>query len=249
MVSGLITLWQIERKPGISDRFYILRLLCTLGPRRKEQWPHKRLTQTCPWVSRSLLQRRGSAVACCRGRGAECSSACLGPFEGVSIIFINSTIVSPQVKQQGGTQPRLSTETGLKICWTWPRPWEQDPVSPSVSLPIRKLPQASYHYPSEGRQNENHNHRKLTKVITCTTALYNSMKLWIMPGRATQDGWVMSDSSDKTWPTGDGNGKPLQYSWLENPMNSMKRQKSRTLKNELPQVDRCQIWHWRRVEK
>ena len=42
------------------------------------------------------------------------------------------------------------------------------------------------------------------------------------------------DSSDKMWFTGEGNGKPLQYSCLENPMNSMKRQKDRTLKDELP---------------
>ena len=55
-----------------------------------------------------------------------------------------------------------------------------------------------------------------------------------MPCRATQDRWVMVESSDKTWPTGEGNGKPLQYSWLENPLNSMKRQKDRTLKDELP---------------
>ena len=41
-------------------------------------------------------------------------------------------------------------------------------------------------------------------------------------------------SSDKTWSTEEGNGKPLQYSFLENPMNSMKRQKDRTLKDELP---------------
>ena len=52
--------------------------------------------------------------------------------------------------------------------------------------------------------------------------------------RATQDGWVMEESSDNTWSTGEGNGKPLQYSCLENPMKSMKRQKDRTLKNELP---------------
>ena len=52
--------------------------------------------------------------------------------------------------------------------------------------------------------------------------------------RATQDGWVMVESSDKTWSTGEGNGKPLQYSCLENPMNSRKRQKDRTLKDELP---------------
>ena len=55
-----------------------------------------------------------------------------------------------------------------------------------------------------------------------------------MPCRATQDGWVMVESSDKVWSTGEGNGKLLQYSCLENPMNSMKRQKDMTLKDELP---------------
>ena len=50
-----------------------------------------------------------------------------------------------------------------------------------------------------------------------------------MPCKATQDGRVMVESSDKTWSTGEGNGKPLQYSCLEKPMNSMKRQKDRTL--------------------
>ena len=48
----------------------------------------------------------------------------------------------------------------------------------------------------------------------------------------------MVDSSDKTWSTGEGNGKPLQYSCHENPMNSAKRQKDMTMKDELPrQVD------------
>ena len=60
------------------------------------------------------------------------------------------------------------------------------------------------------------------------------MKLWSMPSRAIKDGWVMVESSDKMWFTREGNGKPLQYSCLENPMNSMKRQKDRTLKDELP---------------
>ena len=59
------------------------------------------------------------------------------------------------------------------------------------------------------------------------------MKLWTMPCRATQDGQVMVESSDKMWSTGEGNGKPLQYSCLEKHMNSMKRQKDRTLKDEL----------------
>ena len=51
---------------------------------------------------------------------------------------------------------------------------------------------------------------------------------------ATQDRWVMLEISDKTWSNGEGNDKPLQYSCLENPMNSMKRQKDRTLKDEFP---------------
>ena len=51
--------------------------------------------------------------------------------------------------------------------------------------------------------------------------------------RATQDRRVMVDGSDKMWSTGEGNGKQLQYSCLENTMNSMKRQKDRTLKDEL----------------
>ena len=51
---------------------------------------------------------------------------------------------------------------------------------------------------------------------------------------ATQNREVMVEGSDKTWSTGEGNGKPLQYSCLENPMNTMKRQKDMTLKDELP---------------
>ena len=63
-------------------------------------------------------------------------------------------------------------------------------------------------------------------------SLPNSMKLSHAHG-ATQDRWVMVERSERMWSTGEGNGKPLQYSCLENPMNSMKRQKDRTLKDEL----------------
>ena len=55
-----------------------------------------------------------------------------------------------------------------------------------------------------------------------------------MPCGATRDGWVMVERSDRMWSIGEGNGKPLQYSCLENPMNSMKRQNDRILKGELP---------------
>ena len=54
-----------------------------------------------------------------------------------------------------------------------------------------------------------------------------------MPCRATQDGQVMAEISDQMWSSGEGNGKLFQYSCLENPMNSMKRQKDMTLKDEL----------------
>ena len=50
---------------------------------------------------------------------------------------------------------------------------------------------------------------------------------------ATQDRRVMVERSDRMWPPGEGNGKPLQYSCLENPMNSMKRQNDRILKEKL----------------
>ena len=66
-----------------------------------------------------------------------------------------------------------------------------------------------------------------------STALSNSMKLSHARG-ATQDGRVIVERSDRMWSTGEGNGKPLQYSCLENPMNSMKRQNDRTLKEKLP---------------
>ena len=57
-----------------------------------------------------------------------------------------------------------------------------------------------------------------------------------MPCRATQDGQVMVESSDKMWTTGERNGQPIQYSFLDNPMNSMKRQNDRKLKDYLPRL-------------
>ena len=79
---------------------------------------------------------------------------------------------------------------------------------------------------------------------TRTTALSNSMKLSHAHG-ATQDGQVMVERSDRMWSAGEGNGKPLQYSFLENPMNSMKGQIDRILKEELPESIRYPICYWR----
>ena len=65
---------------------------------------------------------------------------------------------------------------------------------------------------------------------------------------ATQDERVMVERSDRMWSTGEENGKPLQYSCLENPMNSMKRQNDRILKEELPRSVSAQYFtedQWR----
>ena len=62
----------------------------------------------------------------------------------------------------------------------------------------------------------------------------------------------MVESSDKMWSTGEGNGKPHQYSCLENPMNSMKRQKDRTLNDELPRLVGAQYAtgdQWRNISR
>ena len=68
---------------------------------------------------------------------------------------------------------------------------------------------------------------------TRATALFNSMKPSHACG-ATQDWRVMVERSDRMWSTGKGNGKPLQYSCLENPINSMKRQNDSLLKRNYP---------------
>ena len=73
------------------------------------------------------------------------------------------------------------------------------------------------------------------------------MKLILARG-ASQDERVMVERSDRMSCTGEGNGKPLQYSCLENSMNSMKRQNDRILKEELPRSVGAQYAtgdHWR----
>ena len=118
------------------------RTLCTPGPRRKEQWPHRRLTQTSPWMSRSLWQRCGLAVACCRVGGTEYSNAWMGPFEGGRhyLHYLHHSLASGQITGREH-RPALQKKIGLKIYWAWPLLSEQDPVPPPQSVsPIRKLP-------------------------------------------------------------------------------------------------------------
>ena len=69
-------------------------------------------------------------------------------------------------------------------------------------------------------------------MIICATALYNSEKVWAMACRATEDRQVMEKSSDKTRSTGEKDGNLILYSCLENPTNSMKREKDMKLEDE-----------------
>ena len=80
------------------------------------------------------------------------------------------------------SQTRLSYWTELNLSTQF---------SPHSVPPIRKFPQAYYSHLSESRQNESHNHRELTKLITWITTLSNSVKLWAMLCRVTQEGRVM----------------------------------------------------------
>ena len=71
-------------------------------------------------------------------------------------------------------------------------------------------------------------------VAVLWRCLRNSVKLWAMPCRTTEDGQVIGKNSDKMRSTGGGNSNSVQYSCLENPMNNTKRQKDVTLEDEPP---------------
>ena len=180
-------------------------------------WP--RIARECPRVS-------GQGVGwwwACRIGSPECSRACTQPFEGGHhyLYYLHQCLASGQTTGREHS-PAHQQKIGLKIYWAWLCPSEKDPVSTRSVTPIRKLPWASYPYPSEGRQNENHNHRKLIKLITWTTALSNSVRLWAMLYRATQDGWVIVESSDKVWSTGEGNDKHFSILALRTPWRGEK---------------------------
>ena len=80
---------------------------------------------------------------------------------------------------------------------------------------------------------KSYSHKTSQSNHTRTTASSKSMKPSHARG-ATKDRRVMVERSDRMWSIGEGNGKPLQYPCLENPMNSMKRQNDRIPKEELP---------------
>ena len=114
------------------------------------------------------------------------------------------------------------------LCWSSREeiPHAQGKRNPSKTVGVARGHQRADTLKPYSQKTGQSNHTRIT-------ALSNSMKLSHACG-ATQDGWVMVERSYRMWSTGEGNGKPLQYSCLENPMNSMIKQTDRILKEELP---------------
>ena len=114
------------------------------------------------------------------------------------------------------------------LCWSSREeiPHVQGKRNPSKTVGVARGHQRANTLKTYSQKTSQSNH-------TRTTALSNSMKLSHARG-ATQDGRVMVERFDRMWSTGEGNGKPLQYSCLENSMNSIKRQNDRILKENLP---------------
>ena len=123
---------------------------------------------------------------------------------------------------------KVRSSAAAALCWSSREeiPHAQGKKNPSKTVGVARGHQRPDTLKPYSQKTSQSNH-------TRNTALSNSMKLSHARG-ATQDGRVMVERSDRMWSTGEGHGKPLQYSFLENPMNSMKRQNDRILKEELP---------------
>ena len=123
--------------------------------------------------------------------------------------------------------PRPRQGAAAAFCWSGCEeiPHIQDKRNPRKTVVAERGHQRADRLKPQSQTTGQYDHR--------TTVLSNSMKL-SQPCRATQDGWVMVERSDRMWSTGEGNPKPLQSSCLEKSINSKKRQKDKTLKDELP---------------
>ena len=113
------------------------------------------------------------------------------------------------------------------ICWSSCEeiPHAQSKRNPSKTVGVSRGHQRADTLKPYSQKTSQSNH-------TRTTVLSNSMKTSHACG-ATHDGRVMVERPDRKWSTGKGNGRPLQYSCLKNPMNSMKRQNDRIPKEDL----------------
>ena len=150
------------------------------------------------------------------------------------------TMQETQVRSLGWENPLEKEMATHSSTLAWKIPWMerrgrlQSMGSQRVGHDWATSLSLSLSSPSEGRQTENHNDRKLTNLITWATALSNSVKLWALPsGPPKMDGswWRFLT---KCGPLEKGIANHFSILALRTPMNSMKRQKDMTLKDELP---------------
>ena len=118
----------------------------------------------------------------------------MGPFEG-GHHYLHYLPIDWSNNQGREHSPALQQKIGLKVYWLAQNK-TQFPLSQS-------LPSGSFHKPlillHQRADRLQTSHRTLTNLTTWTTALFNSVKLWAMLCGATQNGWVMVESSDKMW--------------------------------------------------
>ena len=133
-------------------------------------------------------------MACCVIRDSEYNSTCTSPFEGgchylpsfhfsrsvlpssLRLLYPNHSLASGQTtgwEHSSAHQQKI----GLKIYGAWAHPSEQELASPPVSLSRQEASTSLLSFSIRRQTGGNHNHRKLAKLITWTTALSNSMKL------------------------------------------------------------------------
>ena len=142
-----------------------------------------------------------------------------------SIIFNASIIVWSQINNREGRQPHPWTENCITDLWSISLPSEQDPLSPSVSLSHQEVSIGLLSFFTKGQTDWKPQSQKTEQSDHMDHSLVLTQGNSAILCRATQDGWVMVESSDQTWSTDEGNGKPLQYSCIKNRMNSMKGKK------------------------
>ena len=148
---------------------------------------------------------------------------------------------------------RKESERTEQLNWTEHGPTHQNQITkkqiiPQPVPPIRKLPQASSPDPSEGRQNKNHSHRKLTKLITWITALSKSMKLWAIPCKTPETDGSQWRGLTKRGPLERGMANHFSILALRIPRTVWKCKKIWHWEMT-PQICRYPICYWRRMEK
>ena len=134
-------IWQQDlHSTGETDSWRAQTKSCaTPGPRRKEQWPQKRLTQTCLWVSRLLAEAWIGSVLL-QGQGHWVHQDMQGTFRRRATLSSLPPPVWPRSHTGREHSPAHQQKIGLKIYWAWPCPSEQDPLSPTVNFSISKVP-------------------------------------------------------------------------------------------------------------